>query len=134
MVAVKIFSQLRENENWEKNGDFFFEASPCIGSQCFLSIVCIAGFGICVSLFDFHYDVEKLRRLSFLQVGNNQKSKLFCLLMTHLSYLNFILQPSKWISSTVWVFSHGKPNDSEFIFWFLRRGRSAIFLTALLYL
>ena len=35
---------------------------------------------------------------------------------------------------TVWVFSHGKPNDSEFIFWFLRRGRSAISFTALLYL
>ena len=27
-------------------------------------------------------------------------------------------------SDTVWFFYHGKPNDSEFIFWFLRRGRS----------
>ena len=35
---------------------------------------------------------------------------------------------------TVWFFYHGKPNDSEFIFSFLRRGRSAISFTALLYL
>ena len=25
---------------------------------------------------------------------------------------------------TVWLFYHGKPNDSKLIFWFLRRGRS----------